>query len=252
MSPPPLGGCCVAVCSLTVLMVRGKMVPPYSLPQPGDLTPFAFQQPLTEQQGQSAHTVPQLSCVVSLVNGWDSKLQTLKTQHQAYLTPCFGVELLRAVSDDPCPRKPVPHLHVAWNLCCSTVKSSSQVIYHLCLPLSPANKSPFAAPCRVFCPWKGKIFSSKCTPGWRMLSPSATKEIPTQCCGNPGPVFSFSPGVHATAHSRESCPFFKPQSLSSTWYWQKTCGTQYPLLPRIKWVLSLGCKHNFTPANECI
>lgn len=146
--------------------------------------------------------------------------------------PCPGVEPLHALSDVPCHRKTVLHLCVAWNPCCSTVKISKQVIYHLCLPLFPADKSPFAAAFRVFCPWKGKIFSSKCTSGWGMLSPSATKVIPTQCCGTPGPVPSFSPGVDDIAHSGESCPLPKPQSLSSIHYLQKTYGTQYPLLPR--------------------
>ena len=81
----------------------------------------------------------------------------------------------------------VLHLHGVQNLWCSTVKVSDQLIFPLLVPLSPADERPFVGACRVFCPQRGNISSSKCTPGRGTMPSHATPEIPTPCvCSLPG------------------------------------------------------------------
>ena len=94
-----------------------------------------------------------------------------------------GLEVCSALTSAFCPRKIVPHLHSVWNRWHVPVKSTDQVINALVFPLSPADERSFAGTCRVFCPWKGNIPSSKRTAGRGMMSPSATSEIPTPNSG---------------------------------------------------------------------
>lgn len=99
------------------------------------------------------------------------------------------------------------------------------------MPLSPAYESPFAGTCRVPCPWRGTIPSSKCTPKKGNTVSQCDPGDPYTSLCTPRTSSSFSPGAQPLFCCAKCPALPEPQSLSFTYHLQETCDTQYSLLP---------------------
>ena len=192
------------------------MVPPHSCPWTRDLTPLCCTG--SPPRKVNAVSVPGATPLVCFIFSTllDSKLQVLKDWPLCRFAPFSGEQLpCHAVSSVLCPRKTVPCLHNAQNVCCSTAKSIDQISHPLRTPLSTANERLFAGTCGVFCPWRGNIPSSKCIPGGGMFSTMQLRRSLHHFVQEP------------QLCSSKSLTLPKFQSLSSTHYLQKPCDTQF-------------------------
>lgn len=120
------------------------------------------------------------SYVLSLAGIWDSKLQILKDQARCRPTLLLWRRASRRCTQQhSVPEKQSQASIGAWSLWWSTVKSCDQVI--LPSECASALDVQWLLNCaqQAFCPWRGKILSSKYTPGRGAFSPSATQGIPT-------------------------------------------------------------------------
>lgn len=120
--------------------------------------------------------MPQLSCVLSLACGWDSKRQILKDWAWHGPIPSSRGQSRHTMSMPFCPRESHTPARMPRFYGEAQQKAATR-LFALCAPLSPANEQPLKGACRVFCPWRGNITSFICTPGRLMFSPSATQGI---------------------------------------------------------------------------
>ena len=124
------------------------------------------------------------------------------------------------------PRKAIAgHAHSGRSLLWCIAKSCDQVICPLLEPLSPAVEWLFSGSQWAFYPWRSKIGSSKCSPGRRVISLSATQEVPSACCVDPKwCCLSHSlPLSQTLLHETCSLSFVAPGLFSSPVHGYKPC-----------------------------
>lgn len=129
----------------------------------------------------SACQVPWCSCVLSLGQGYDSKLQIFKSSAKLGFTSVLWRRALWHAGHHPVPEKWVLS---AWWL--DSIVMHNEKLRPGYLPSedasAPATEWPLSDFWWTLCPWRGRIPSSKGTPGGESLSPSATQGIPSPWC----------------------------------------------------------------------